>query len=358
MEQIVTPFKFLDAYEKADAGRYFGRNRETAQLYNAVFGARMTLVYGGSGTGKTSLIKCGLGNKLYDTDWLPLYIRRNRDINESLRTSLLSALSPGRSALLGANPSDIPTIVHNLYLDHYKPIYLIFDQFEEIFIEEQQEEQAAFYSTVRTLVQSEMALKILIVMREEWLGHLSNFESQVPALFDNRLRIERIREQVLWCTVIPGMIRAAGIELREPRETLDLILKQIRDAQSTIDLPDLQVYLDRLYRQAVQTQGSEQLYFDTALVSQVGEMQNVLEIFLEEQMERLSQMLQREFRLANSKNIPLDILYTLVTNEQTKRALTADAIYRELPAGQDVSPEVVKFCLDKMVSLRLLNLFE
>ena len=46
-----SPFKLLDAYEKSDTPRYFGRKREVAQLYNAVFASRLTLLYGASGTG-------------------------------------------------------------------------------------------------------------------------------------------------------------------------------------------------------------------------------------------------------------------------------------------------------------------
>ena len=63
-----SPFKFLDAYEKEDADRFFGRERETAQLYNAVHASNLVLVYGGSGTGKTSLINCGLGNQFVESD--------------------------------------------------------------------------------------------------------------------------------------------------------------------------------------------------------------------------------------------------------------------------------------------------
>ena len=48
-----SPFKFLDSYQKEDKDRFFGRERETAQLYNAVRASNLVLVYGASGTGKT-----------------------------------------------------------------------------------------------------------------------------------------------------------------------------------------------------------------------------------------------------------------------------------------------------------------
>ena len=80
------PFKFLDSYEKEDKDRFFGRSKETAQLFNAVKRSNLVMVYGASGTGKTSLINCGLGNKFLTSDWLPIFIRRKNNINDSLKT--------------------------------------------------------------------------------------------------------------------------------------------------------------------------------------------------------------------------------------------------------------------------------
>lgn len=72
-----SPFKFLDSYTKEDREIYFGREREIDELYHRLFESRIMLVYGESGTGKSSLINCGLINKLRDTDHLPVYIRRS-----------------------------------------------------------------------------------------------------------------------------------------------------------------------------------------------------------------------------------------------------------------------------------------
>jgi predicted GTPase len=81
---MTSPFKFLEPYGKDDAAFFFGRDKETAQLFNAVHASNLTLLYGASGTGKTSLINCGLANKFYETDWLPLFVRRGMDINRWL----------------------------------------------------------------------------------------------------------------------------------------------------------------------------------------------------------------------------------------------------------------------------------
>ncbi len=65
------PFKFLDAYTKEDGDIFFGRDAEAEELHPRVFQSRLLLVYGPSGTGKTSLIQCGLGSQFDEADWFP-----------------------------------------------------------------------------------------------------------------------------------------------------------------------------------------------------------------------------------------------------------------------------------------------
>jgi AAA+ ATPase superfamily predicted ATPase len=128
-----SPFKFLDSYTKNDREIFFGRDREIEELYHRVFESKIMLVYGVSGTGKSSLIHCGLANKLQDTDWLPIVIRRGGNIIESMAAGI-SAASLTRQQSKFASPADFKKGVRSLYLDHYKPVFFIFDQFEELFI--------------------------------------------------------------------------------------------------------------------------------------------------------------------------------------------------------------------------------
>jgi len=85
------PFKFLDAYTREDADIFFGREAEVDALYEMVFQTDLLLVYGASGTGKTSLIQCGLASKFQSHDWLALNIRRGSDLNEALEKALVQA---------------------------------------------------------------------------------------------------------------------------------------------------------------------------------------------------------------------------------------------------------------------------
>jgi ABC-type phosphate transport system ATPase subunit len=116
-----SPFKFLDSYTKDDREIFFGRDREIEELYHRVFESKIMLVYGVSGTGKSSLIHCGLANKFQDTDWLPLVIRRGGNIIESMAAAIKAASITEQSNLV--NPADFKKGVRSLYLDHYKPAF-------------------------------------------------------------------------------------------------------------------------------------------------------------------------------------------------------------------------------------------
>ncbi len=95
-----SPYKFLDSYSKEDRDIFFGRDKEIEELYSRVFESRILIVYGTSGTGKSSLINCGLANKFNDSDWLPVTVRRGSNINQSLYESLerigLTKISSGK----------------------------------------------------------------------------------------------------------------------------------------------------------------------------------------------------------------------------------------------------------------------
>jgi hypothetical protein len=347
-----SPFKFLDAYQKEDADRFFGRERETAQLYNAVHASNLVLVYGASGTGKTSVINCGLGNQFVESDWLPLYVRRGTDLNRSLGREIAGAMKDG--GLAGETP--ITERLRALYLDHYRPIYLVFDQFEELFISGTLPEQRLFYETIRQILASAATCKVLIVIREEYIAYLSALEKVIPALFDNRLRIEKLNDANLG-RIIVGTARAAGIQMPDPLATVHGILENIRDRRTGIDLTNLQVYLDRLWRADLERQGTGEpatVTFDPALVERVGKLGNVLSAFLDEELGGIEAALAKR-GVAQPQGIPLEVLFALVTEEGTKRNLDLPSILDALPGNCAIGEEHLRFCLAELERIRLVR---
>jgi hypothetical protein len=347
-----SPFKFLDAYGKEDATSFFGRERETALLYNAVHASNLVLVYGASGTGKTSIIDCGLANKFLDTDWLPLHVRRGTNVNASLDRALADASS-------GAAGGDVAVTerIRALYLEKYRPLYLIFDQFEELFILGERDERRRFYDTVRDVLASDSApCKVIISLREEYIAYLSELERVVPTLFDNRVRVEKMSDARV-TRVIAGTVRAAGVRVVDAKATVPAILENVRDPRTGVDLASLQVYLDRMWRADVERRGAQTpdaATFDVPLTERVGKLANVISAFLDEQLGAIEGGL-RARGVAQPQGIPLEVLFALVTEEGTKRNLDVPGILEALPQNRAITEPDVRYVLDELQRLRLVR---
>ncbi len=333
---ITSPFKFLDAYTREDREIFFGRDREIEELYQKVFESRVLLVCGVSGTGKTSLINCGLANKFQESDWLPIHVRRGNDISANLQSSITRlAITPVKE--------DQPVVkrLQSLYLDHFKPIYLIFDQFEELFIFGDRQERADFIKEIRTIIDSEVQCRLLFVMREEYLAGAIEFEKEIPTFLANRIRIERMT----WHSarqVIEEPCKVSGIEIEA--ELTGAILEKLSPESTEVELTYLQVLLDKMFRLAIE-KNNEKPLFTHNLISGMGDVSDLLGSFLEEQIGELE-----------DPDMGLVVLKSFVSVRGTKRQVTGEDIQdfaRTL--GKDITETTLRNLVQKFIALRILR---
>lgn len=317
-----SPFKFLDSFDRGDRSIFFGRDAEIEELYRLLFEARLVLVYGQSGAGKTSLIRCGLANRFADTDWFELFVRRNDDLNKSLARETLAKATT-------QIPDDKPPVeaIRSLYLDHLRPVYLIFDQFEELFVLGSADEQKQFFATIAAILASDVSCKIIVSMREEYLGALYPFESVVPALFNKRLRVEQMSMTNIE-EVITGMTGALGIKLEHGPDTAQKIIAQLDDGRNGVQLAYLQVYLDSLYQRAAPR--GEPVTFTDQDVEETGKLGDLMAGYLQTQKTEIENDLR-----AKHPDLPRDsiqhLLEAFVTAEGTKQPTTRADVLARMP---------------------------
>ncbi len=374
--QTKYPFKFLDAYAREDRDIFFGRDEEVEALYQMVFQTDLILVYGASGTGKTSLIQCGLASKFQPYEWLALNIRRGDNLNESLEKALAAAAGERDSVGVtasnsvgvtsshadttsedsvgvtashadttdnldwltdaGETPAQAPESpaarrLRNLYLRHFKPVFLIFDQFEELYILGTKDEQNRFVDTVREILRIEQPVKVLLSIREEYLGYLYEFERKVPELLRKKLRIEPMNLEKVQ-TVVQGISRLpySNVHLQHGAEAAigAGIFEKLKERENvlTIELPYLQVFLDKLYLQITgdrDRQAPAEITLDA--LQQMGDIGDVLRNFLDDQVQENARAL----------GVPPDtikkLLSPFVTLDGTKEPLSADQLHARLP---------------------------
>lgn len=317
---MTSPFKFLDAYAPEDRDVFFGRDEEVAALYDMVAKNRLILVYGQSGTGKTSLIQCGLAAKFDATDWYPLFVRRQNDLNTSLRQQLLAAAG-------STEPTGAVESLETIYETYLRPVYLIFDQLEEVFILGTPEERAHFTNTIRSILESSIPCRIIFVIREEYLAYLYGFEQALPTLFDRRLRVEPMSVSKVR-TVLQGSFGRFNIRTQAPEAvTLQLIVDNVSGGKAGIQLPYLQVYLDTLYREDFQrtypdreNKPGEWLPIEISReeIAALGRIENVLEHFLHEQKNAIQRRLKIELPEAADDAVE-KVLDAFVSEQGTKR---------------------------------------
>ena len=338
------PFKFLASYDKGDIDRFFGRDKEIQELYQMVHESNITLVYGRSGSGKTSLVDCGLANKIRGGDWLAISIRHNGDINHSATTAIRSVLPakiiaslsesvPGQDEM--SDDQYFETLIKSIRAVHsyyFQEIYLIFDQFEELYVlSDSKEEKQRFYKAVKQILTNCPFCHLIFIMREEFIARLSDFEMIVESLFEKRLRVEPFSH-----SQSVGVIRSMLWDLDEvslENENLaEDIASVLTSNERQLELTHLQVVLDALYRKAVDSADNKGVITSEHLASLKG-IDNVLKQFLSSQVESIKIKLEEKYEDLPDNAVDR-ILAMFVSVDETKQPQSMQTLMQgDLPDG-------------------------
>lgn len=331
MNTVSAPFKFLDAYQEKDSEIFFGREEETAQLYHALSGVKHLLVYGPSGAGKTSLIECGLRNQFSDADWYAITIRRRQnivqDVFESINSELEEAISMDPITGLPVDQEiNFGQAVEQLFDECFQPVYLLFDQFEELLLLGSQQEKEDFFARLNKLIKYRVPCRVLLVMREEFIGHLSEFEYLCPSLFRYRFRLEKMARSKVWQVVYQILITpqyAHAFSVVDSEELADRILSKLPDEKREIELTHVQVFLSELWDRAWGRIGEKKIpVLDASLIHENDDLQGVLDAFLKKQLQELENK--------HGKKVALEVLAAMISERHTKLQVTMEELQGEL----------------------------
>ncbi|MBI5488599.1 MAG: hypothetical protein HY905_14795 [Deltaproteobacteria bacterium] len=342
------PFKFLDPYEPGDADIFFGRGYETAELFARFHRSRLLVIYGESGSGKTSLVQCGLRSRIPPEDALFLTVRSSQDPLGELRAALQA-----QSGLPAADvPAETVRLLGEAVLRKGKTLALVFDQFEELYLFQPPAVRERLARELSAWLAADIDIRIVLVIREEYLARLTETEEQLrrvgrelgrelPGLYDNRLWVRRMSsEQAREAIVEPCRRCGVGIDAALARELVGELTREGRGAE----LPILQVVLDTLYRGAV-ARNPDAPWLHQAEYESLGRMDTILGRFLED---RIAAHAEPE----RSRQV----LKALVSAEGTRRPGSA-AELRENAAqyGEPLDAAALEEVLRRLVDDRILR---
>ena len=208
---VTAPYKGLVPYDEDDALFFFGREREREIIAANLRAARLTVLYGPSGVGKSSVLRAGVQSHLR---WTSKEIPSERGIPafvvivfDSWRDdpipSLLKQVETAVSEALGEEVAEgVPvsrSLGSALQVSSERlggELLIILDQFEEYFLYHPQDvdkrEGSFDVEFPRAINHPNLGVNFLISIREDALAKLDRFKGRIPNLFGNYLRIEHL----------------------------------------------------------------------------------------------------------------------------------------------------------------------
>lgn len=241
------PWLGLDSFTEQSSAFFYGREDEVAELARRVQRKLLTVLFGQSGLGKTSILRAGIVPRLRPEGYCPVYVRisyapESPSPSEQIKEAILRATQalgtwsrsgsadPGESLWEFLHHRD--DTLHDFDGRPLIPV-LIFDQFEEIFTLAQTDETgrrraAEFIADLADLVENRAPraleermeadddaaaefdfarsdYRILIALREDYLAHLEGVKGAMPSITQNRMRLARMNgRQALAAVTLPG----------------------------------------------------------------------------------------------------------------------------------------------------------
>ena len=205
-------FPGLRPYRTDERVLFFGREREAENLYYSVVGNKVTLLYGQSGSGKSSLINCTLLPSLAE-DRVPVLRLRVHFDSGALTASgnlyycdvsddreiqfeiglgdkagqSIQALHDGLDETTDRKAE--PTLAQDL-LSSDQPFVFIIDQFEEVFDHLKIEQQRTLMNFLADLRRDKKYhWNLLLSLRGEYVGHLASLAEYIRGVFDSPIHV-------------------------------------------------------------------------------------------------------------------------------------------------------------------------
>ena len=274
-----SPWLGLQSFSEQTQRYFFGRSAELQDLFERVLHKPLTVLFGQSGLGKTSLIQAALVPRLREEALLPVPIRiRYDDTAPTIGRQMIEAMAATLTSTGSEDLAALCNAASNLWLLLHDPAHgfvrpdgtavmrpvFLFDQFEEIFTlghgrrgvaEDFRETIAVIVENrmpraVRALVETNDELaerlsyyahpgKVLLSLREDYLHLLERWRWQLPALMDNRMELRPLSGvQAVQAIVGPGSLRPGKPPIVS-NEIAPAIVRFVAGVQPDVPLEEL-----------------------------------------------------------------------------------------------------------------------
>ncbi len=192
------PFVGIEPFAETDREYFFGRGREQRIITSNLYAAPLTILYGASGVGKTSVLLAGVVPRLRAATRTAVVVFR--DWQDDAFVDLLKKECAAAIELAQKAPLEIDvTLAFDEFLLSAEQIFngtilIILDQFEEYFLYHPAAGQQVPFEAqfARIINREDMDVNFLLAMREDGLARLDRFKTRIPTLLSNLLPLHHM----------------------------------------------------------------------------------------------------------------------------------------------------------------------
>jgi hypothetical protein len=350
-------------FTEEQAPFFFGRDAECEIITANLIAARLTLLYGPSGVGKSSVLNAGVVHHLRGggrdaptpgggPQFAIVLFRTWRD--DPLAGLVNTIQREAGTSITGRTFDDTLQYCAE-HIDG--EVLVILDQFEEYFMYHPGEDGEGSFAVEfpRAVNRRDLRASFLVSMREDSIAKMDFFKGRIPNLFDNYLRIDRLdREQAREAivrpveqfnrlapgkdgpfSVEPGLVQAVLDEVRATPLALEGPGKgRVKEADSGIETPHLQLVMTRLWQEEM---GAHSRILRMETLRRLGGASEIVKRHVDSALDALT---------ASERDAAARIFQYLVTPAGTKIALGVEDLYPN--AG--MSPQNLRALLVKLSS--------
>ncbi|MFD3313495.1 hypothetical protein [Streptomyces sp. NPDC058694] len=209
------PYRGLARFEPADRELFFGRDRLLDELRALACGHRFAVVFGASGSGKSSLLRAGL---------IP---RLREDIARRGCPAVLRVFTPGARPATRFGHLLTPA-------DDEPESWVVVDQFEEVFtLCRDRAERDRFIDLLLAAREPDSRLRVVVAVRADFYARCAEHRGLADALFGAALLVGSMTADELRDTVV-GPAQAVGLLVE--RELTARVVEEVLDRPGALPM--------------------------------------------------------------------------------------------------------------------------
>jgi WD40 repeat protein len=192
------PYVGLQPYTEEHRDYFFGRERDSRIISSNLYASHLTVLYGASGVGKSSILLAGVVPRLRAAARTAVVVFREwqrDDFIVALKSECVRAVELAAKKPLALNPElpldDLLCVAAEAFGG---TIHILLDQFEEYFLYHPESQAGNPFDAefARAVNREEVDTGFLIALREDGLSKLDRFRTRIPNLLGNTLRLQHL----------------------------------------------------------------------------------------------------------------------------------------------------------------------